>query len=375
MSIEPSLAAVLDRKMALRGKVFYEPTPIETISEQLEAFLKTQLDEPFTFSGLSKLTGGASMEQYVFTLERAGEPDTRMILRMSPLCSVIETSRVREFEMIAAVQGVVPAPKAYFVAPDDTAFGKPACVTSFDPGVTAPTNSAGKASGLGTAYGTSREALAPQFVKHLAAVHTMDWTTKDLPSLVVPREGTTDAVDWRIELWDRVFEEDNYEAHPTVALTSTWLWDNRPVVDKVSLVHGDYRNGNFLFLEETGEMTAILDWEAGHLGDRHMDLAYAMLPGYGTVGEDGTYYCAGLIDQATFITEYERLSGLTVDPVRLRYYTVLNMYWAVVACCSTGPRLAAERMTHLDAMMNLVPGLGIFFIGELNRILREDAVA
>jgi aminoglycoside phosphotransferase (APT) family kinase protein len=373
MSIEPSLSAVLDRKMALRGNVFYEPTPIETVSEQLDGFLQAQLAGPFSFSGLSKLTGGASMEQYVFTLERPGEATTRMILRMSPLCSVIETSRVREFEMIAAVQGTVPAPQAFFVAADDAAFGRPACITSFDPGVTAPTNSSGKASGLGTAYGTSREALAPQFVRHLAALHTMDWTSKHLPSLVVPRAGTTDAVDWRLELWDRVFEQDSYEAHPTVALTSSWLWEHRPVVDTVSLVHGDYRNGNFLFLEETGEMTAILDWEAGHLGDRHMDLAYAMLPGYGTVGDDGTYYCAGLIDQATFITEYERLSGLTVDPVRLRYYTVLNMYWAVVACCSTGPRLAAERMTHLDAMMNLVPGLGIFFIGELNAILREDA--
>jgi aminoglycoside phosphotransferase (APT) family kinase protein len=360
--------------MSLRGNAVYEPTPLETVATQLDAFLRDQLPEEFAVHGLSKLTGGASMEQYVFTLEQPGQAETRMILRMSPLCSVIETSRLREFQIIAAVEGVVPAPRAFFVAPDSEPFGKPALVTSFDPGVTAPTvGGGGNASGLGTAYGASREALAPQFVQHLAALHTMDWSARDLSSLEVPREGTTDAVDWRIALWDRVWEEDRYEVHPTVALTSTWLWENRPVVDHVSLVHGDYRNGNFLFLEDTGQMTAILDWEAGHLGDRHMDLAYAMLPGYGTLADDGTYYCAGLVDRATFISEYERLSGLTVDPVRLRYYTVLNMYWAVVACCCTGPRLAAEHMTHLDTMMNLVPGLGMFFIGELNAILREDS--
>jgi aminoglycoside phosphotransferase (APT) family kinase protein len=373
-AIEPSLAAVLDRKMALRGNTVYQPTPIESVSKQLDAFLADQLDGAFVVHGLSKLTGGASMEQYVFSLERpdTDEPTTRMILRMSPLCSVIETCRLREFQIIAAVQGTVPAPRAFFVAPESDAFGKPALISSFDEGVTAPTDGGGNASGLGTAYGSSRAALAPQFVRHLAALHTLDWSAKDLSSLEVPRQGTTDAVDWRIALWDRVWREDGFEAHPTVALTSAWLWEHRPPVDHVSLVHGDYRNGNFLFLEGTGEMTAILDWEAGHLGDRHMDLAYAMLPGYGTLGEDGTYYCAGLVEKQEFIREYERHSGLSVDPERLRYYTVLNMYWAVIACSGTAPRLAAEHMTHLDTMMNLVPGLAMFFIGELNAILRED---
>ena len=373
-TIEPSLAAVLDRKMALRGNTVYVPTPIENVGKQLDAFLTDQLDGAFVVHGLSKLTGGASMEQYVFSLERpdTDEPTTRMILRMSPLCSVIETCRLREFQIMAAVAGTVPAPRVFFIAPGSDAFGRPALISSFDEGVTAPTDGGGNASGLGTAYGSSRAALAPQFVRHLAALHTLDWSRKDLSALQVPRPGTTDAVDWRIALWDRVWREDGFEAHPTVALTSAWLWEHRPPVDHVSLVHGDYRNGNFLFLEGTGEMTAILDWETGHLGDRHLDLAYAMLPGYGTLGEDGTYYCAGLVEKQEFIREYERHSGLSVDPERLRYYTVLNMYWAVIACSGTAPRLAAERMTHLDTMMNLVPGLAMFFIGELNAILRED---
>jgi aminoglycoside phosphotransferase (APT) family kinase protein len=39
-------------------------------------------------------------------------------------------------------------------------------------------------------------------------------------------------------------------------------------------VHGDYRSGNFLLDEGSGRITATLDWESGHLGDRHADLAY-----------------------------------------------------------------------------------------------------
>lgn len=371
-TIEGSLAEALDRKMALRGKVSYEQQPIEVVGKQLEGFLAEQLDGPFAVHGLSRLTGGASMEQFTFTLDRSGEPAAKMILRMSPLVSVIETSRRREFQILRAVHDVVPAPRAYFVAADDEPFGKPACITSFDPGVTAPTTATAKASGLATAYGPLRTTLAPQFVGHLAALHTMDWTTRDLSALEIPRQGTTDAVDWRIALWDRVWQEDTYEAHPTVALAHEWLWEKRPAVDHVSLVHGDYRNGNFLFDESDGRIVAILDWEAGFLGDRHMDLAYAMLPGYGHPDDDGSYLCAGLITRERFIEQYEKASGLSVDPERLRYYSALNMYWAVIACAATAPRLAGERMTHLDTMMNFVNGLAAFFIGELNTLLKED---
>ena len=37
--IEPSLAAALDRKMALRGKVEYTPSDVSLIAEQLNRFL------------------------------------------------------------------------------------------------------------------------------------------------------------------------------------------------------------------------------------------------------------------------------------------------------------------------------------------------
>jgi aminoglycoside phosphotransferase (APT) family kinase protein len=372
-AIEPTLAAALDRKMALRGKVEYAPTDVSHIAEQLNHFLTAQVGEAFEVRNLNALSGGASMEQYVFDLYRpnADRQLVKMILRMSPLCSVIETCRLREFQIIRAVAGVLPAPEAFWVSDSDEYFGRPALICSFNPGVASPKDGGGKATGLGTVYGKHREKLAPQYVRYLAALHTMDWRDKDLSALVIPREGTSDAVDWSLAHWDRVWEEDAVEAHPTVALARAWLWRNRPVVDHISLVHGDYRNGNFLFDEDTDEITVILDWEAGYLGDRHMDLAYAMLPGYGTV-VDGTYYCAGLVEKNAFIAEYSRLSGLSVDPARLRYYTVLNMYWAIIACCATSPKLAADRMTHLDTMMNIVPGLGFYFVNELNAILLEE---
>jgi aminoglycoside phosphotransferase (APT) family kinase protein len=259
------------------------------------------------------------------------------------------------------------------VTTDRGDFGEPALICGLVSGVPAPTKDVPKATGLGTAYGPRlRERLAPQFVSYLAQLHAYDWSVCDLSGFEIPRPRTTDAVDWRLDLWDRVWDEDAIEPHPTMVLARQWLREHRPEVDRVSLLHGDYRNGNFLFDEDTGEITAILDWELGYLGDRHSDLSYAMLPGWGHLDDTGAYLNSGLVDTDVFIAEYERVSGLTVDRDRLDYYLVLNMYWAVVALIGTGVRNAEARMTQLDVMYNFISGLGGFFIGELNRILAKD---
>ena len=76
-----------------------------------------------------------------------------------------------------------------------------------------------------------------------------------------------------------------------------------------------------------------------------------------------------MLTREQLIGKYEELSGLTVDPVRLEYYTVLNMYWAVIALIAGGPRNAAERMTHLDVMQNYLSGLGAYYLAQLNEIV------
>ena len=38
------------------------------------------------------------------------------------------------------------------------------------------------------------------------------------------------------------------------------------------MTHGDYRTGNYLFDEESGKITALLDWELARIGDFHEDL-------------------------------------------------------------------------------------------------------
>ena len=94
-----------------------------------------------------------------------------------------------------------------------------------------------------------------------------------------------------------------------------------------------------------------------------------MLRAWGHSGPDGKFLNAGLLDTDTFIDEYERISGLTIDPLRLHYYLVFNMYWSAVALLGTGIRNAEYGVTQLDVMYNVIAGKGGFDIGELNRLV------
>jgi len=370
--MERSLRTVLDERGRRRARGVGERTGLTpaVAAERLVAFLGTRLDPGFQIVEVRRLSGGGANEGYSFTLVRGGERE-RLVLRIKSHGACCETDVEREFSMLTAVRSVLPVPAPRWLALDPVHFGAPAMITGFVPGVPAPTDATPLATGMGTVYGPRLTAeLAPQFVRYLAALHSHEWRGTDLPGFDLPQDGSTEAIDWRLAFWDRAWHEDAAEPHPTLTMTREWLWRHRPVVDRVSLLHGDYRNGNFLFDEPTGRIEAVIDWELCYLGDRHSDLAYAMLPAWGSPGPDGEFLNSGLVATEPFIAEYERLSGLTVDRARLDYYMVYNLYWAVVSLIGTAPRNADLRMTQLEVMYSMIyPGVGAYYCRELNRLV------
>ncbi|WIB63341.1 phosphotransferase family protein [Curtobacterium sp. MCBD17_040] len=377
--LEPAVAAALDRKRAHRGTTTYVLSQLDDLAARLDAFLVRRVDGTFSVRDLERLPGGASKEQFVFTLDRVvdGEPRSdRLVLRMDPLGSPVESSRRREADVLRMVHGVLPVPELHWATDDADELGAPSLISEFVSGVTGPADAPTTASGLGVTYGPRlRPVLAEQFVEHLAALHTVDWSAHELEAFERPRPGTTDALDWRLAAIDRAWDDDAFAPHPTVALVRDWLWRNRPTVDTVSVVHGDYRNGNFLFDEKSGRITAVLDWELTYLGDRHHDLAYIMMEGWGERDEaTGTFWCSALVTEDDLIAQYEARSGLSVDRERLRYYLVLNMYWAIVALTAALPRNAAEELTHLAVMGNFLTGLGTYYIDRVNEIVATEPI-
>ena len=170
----------------------------------------------------------------------------------------------------------------------------------------------------------------------------------------------------------RIWEEDRGDDFPLAEVAANWLERNLPVLDTLSVVHGDYRSGNFLFDERSLEITAVLDWERGYLGDRHRDLAWTANHAFGHMAEDGkTFLASGLMPLDDFFEQYEKASGLKVDPVRLRYYTIFNSYQLVISAIASGFRVVHLGKTHQDILLALAEPVGYSAAEQLRKTLEE----
>lgn len=371
--LEKTLDAVLTKKLTNRTANLDHATDFTQLETQLHDYLsKATAQNDIVVEHLHRLSGGASKEQFTFNLtwqQPSGKRATKkMILRMDPSESIVETHRLREAEILAAMHGEVPVPEVYWTDADGDFLGHPFLIAGFLEGTVQP-EGGDKASGLGMHFDPElRVGLRDQFVRHLAKIHTIDWQKKSLSSFDKPVANTTQANEWSLGWWERVWQEDAIEAHPVVENAALWLRENMPVVEKPVIVHGDYRSGNFMYTDDH-KINAILDWELCHIGDFHEDLAYTTSPVLGTPQTDGSVLTSGLLSKQEFLEKYQRYSGHTVDPKRLFYFDVFSYYKVSVIAVATSLRVAQGRKTHLDAMMNLLSGFGYVGISAMQRLL------
>jgi aminoglycoside phosphotransferase (APT) family kinase protein len=371
---EPEINKILSRKMERRREgPGYTGVTLERLIDGTQQLISARLGRPVTIANAGWLSGGASKLQMRFDLAWSGPDggDTRsetLVLRMEPAASVTESSRAREFEVIQAVEGIVPAPRAYWVDPDGDFLPYPAMIYAFSSGTAKPSYDAGKVSGLGQNYGPElRAKLAPQFVGLLAKLHTIDVTEAvGMAHFARAEVGSNASIVRQVNAIRRIWEEDRIEEEPIMEIVYRWLIANAPVLDHVSIVHGDYRSGNFLFDEAKGEITAWLDWEGATLGDRHQDLTYAAMPSFAHLAEDDTTLLAsGMMSEPELYAAYEKASGLKVDPARIAYFNIYNRYLIAILTLAASSRASRMRGTHQDVLVNYVVGVGYPALADL----------
>ncbi|MCB1389027.1 MAG: phosphotransferase family protein [Rhodobacteraceae bacterium] len=375
--VEPEVDTLLTRKMQRREGPEYRRITIDELNRCLERMLQDQGIGDFNISDQRWFTGGVSKIQLGFTLDWQ-EPGgarrrERMMVRMDPSEGSNTTSRLREFELLSAFKGVIPVPEVFWLDREATWFPEPALIYAFVDGVTKRrAGTTGKVSGLGTNFGPElRARLAPQFVEHLARIHSSDVASRRFESMIAPSLGTTQSAEWQLNRALRIWEEDRCEDFPLMDLAAEWLKANLPTLDHVSVVHGDYRSGNFLFDEASGRIDAWLDWERAHLGDRHRDLSWTTQFSFGHYAEnDGPYLICGMMPLEEFYDRYAELSGLSVDPARLEFYRILNCFQIIASAGGTATRVARLGKSHQDIMLVRVKGMEPVTAVELHRLLK-----
>jgi aminoglycoside phosphotransferase (APT) family kinase protein len=288
-----------------------------SLEESLVSYIALRMPwaEGIQVDQLEQISGGASRQTYRFRLsysENGEARERRLILRRDPAGSLIDTDRRIEFAAYKAFHGTdVPVPEVLWLEDDPRHLGSPFFISVEMTGFqTSPTRI------LMEPYAAHHEKIAEQkwsilgrITRHdprrLGLVGTMEWVDPDKC--------------WKRELdyWEGVLDSDELIPQPIIRAAIRWMRRNPPPpAQKICVVHGDFRTGNFLY-DEQGRIHGILDWEMAHLGDPLEDLGWSL----------GRVWCwaqddrrGGLVSRERAVAIWEQASGLRADPAALHWW-------------------------------------------------------
>jgi aminoglycoside phosphotransferase (APT) family kinase protein len=176
-----------------------------------------------------------------------------------------------------------------------------------------------------------KEGLARDLAINLSKIHSVRPNqTKYLSDTTLPFLGGTSEKSYIQEsvLALRKTLSEIPEPHPAIELALNWLDDQAEhfVPDRMVLVHGDFRTGNFM-VSPSG-LEGILDFEFAHWGDRHEDVAWLCMRDwrFGKVNKE----VGGFADRKEFYDEYEKASGIGLDAKKVTFWEIVgNLRWAI----------------------------------------------
>lgn len=152
---------------------------------------------------------------------------------------------------------------------------------------------------------------------------------------------------------------------PMIDYAALWLLENLPDNYTPSLVHNDFRNGNFMVSPE--RIVAVLDWELAHIGDPMRDLGWICVNSWRF---GGTEPVGGFGSYEQLFAGYESVTGKPVDAAAVKFWEVFGSFWWAVGCLGmaehyrTGPDKTVERPAigrrssecQVDCVNLLMPG-------------------
>lgn len=295
-----------------------------TLAERLGAYLSDLRQEAVAVENLSRIPGGASRETYKFdAVTKTGSRG--MILRRDPPDSLIDTDRRLEYLAYQSFHPRgVPTPEPVVLEESPVPLERPFFLMSRVDGGAAASPFAPDP------YGAHAAAIGEQFFTILGQIAAAD--PAGLPiSQAAETPGAGDC--WSKELghWERELDKDELFPQPIARAAIRWLRRNPPPpAQKLSVVHGDYRSGNFMH-DGAGKILAILDWEMAHIGDPLEDLGWAIDPlwsHFETPGAGGRV--SGLLPRGEALALWEKASGLKADPAALAWWELFNSFKGLV---------------------------------------------
>jgi aminoglycoside phosphotransferase (APT) family kinase protein len=331
----------------------------EAFDEALAAVLAREVPGFRSLLSSRQLTAGASQETYRIALQTASG-ETRLALRRAQPTAETDSSvggisldtEARLLRL--AVAAGIPVPGVICVLRPEDGLG-PGFVMEWLEGETL-----GQRIVRGEEYAAIRPRLARQCGEILGRIHALDWQGEGLGD-ALPVVDPAALVD---ETWGHY--RDLGVPVPMIDYTWRWLRDNLPTDSRITLVHGDFRNGNLMLTP--GGIRAVLDWELAHVGDPVRDLGWLCVNswrfGNSALPVGGFGYVDDLLDG------YRESSGIEVSRRDLAFWQVFGSFWWSMATLRmanawrTGETPSLERPVigrrsseaQMDCVNLLIPG-------------------
>src|SRR5438093_550835 len=277
----------------------------DDLGARLARFVGERLGAPVRVTHLERSTEGFSQETFVFDVEVARER-RGYVAKREPVAGLLEPYDLEpEFRVLHALSDdPLPSPPTPWFTRDPAVLERPFYVMERLPGeVPIP---AARADGAGPFAAAERAALGPEVAHALARLHAIDWRARGFQFLGAPRPGR-EAAERELARWEERIRRSGLPVSPPLAEALLWCRRHAPATDAITLVHGDYRLGNFLVVQEAGgpRLTGILDWELVHLGDPLEDVAWCASP----LWRAGTPYASALLPPEEFAARWAEASG------------------------------------------------------------------
>jgi aminoglycoside phosphotransferase (APT) family kinase protein len=307
----------------------------EDFIAQLQTAVARHIGAPGTIHDLQRLTGGANKTTWSFDADVAGER-AQFILQLasarandadnplagvSPHLTADEDARL----MIAAVKAGVPAPRVRAILQPEDGLGQPddglggGYVTERVAGETLATKIL-----RDERFAGARATMAKQCGTILAAIHRIPVSEVPFLMKLTPAE--------HIAAQRRIIEYFDFHL-PALELGLKWAEQHVPRNARHSVVHGDFRAGNFIVREDG--IRCVLDWEIGQSGDPMQDLGWVCVKTWRFGGKKPV---GGFGTREDLFEAYEKASGQSVDPAHVRFWEAYGSVRWGIGCLSMGLR-------------------------------------
>ena len=255
---------------------------------------------------VEKFAGGQSNPTFLLKAQSGS-----YVLRRQPPGMLLKSAHAvdREYRVLTALsQTPVPVARAYHLCEDRDVIGSMFYVMSFEEGEIFR-NPALPELPVG-----ERGAIYDALLGTMAALHDVDIDAVGLADY--GRPGNYFAR--QIDIWTRQYRAAQTGELAAVETLIEWLPLNCPVeAGKPSLVHGDFRIDNLIFMRGSPQVRAVLDWELSTLGNPLADIANFCMclrlpPGGHIAGLAGLNREAlGVPDETSIVERYCELRGMS----------------------------------------------------------------